>query len=141
LHYLILPTVTLALLPAGVIARSVRSTVADVLQQDFLQTLHAAGLPPGRIFMHVARNAAASVMAVVGLQFAHLLGGSILVETVFSWPGTGSLLNSAIFNRDLPVLQGTVLVLAMLFVLINLGVDILQIVVDPRFRQARISGH
>ena len=105
-----------------------------------MQTLHANGLPNWRIWAHVARNAAPAVLAVIGLQFAHLLGGSILVETVFSWPGAGFLLHSAIFMRDLPVLQGAVLTLAMLFVLINLGVDLLQIVIDPRFRRARMGG-
>jgi peptide/nickel transport system permease protein len=76
------------------------------------------------------------VMAVMGLQFAQMLGGSILVETVFAWPGTGFLLNAAIFTRDLPILQGTILVLAMLFVFTNLVVDVLQMLVDPRVKRA-----
>jgi peptide/nickel transport system permease protein len=136
----ILPTLTLAVVPIGIIAKSVRSSVAEVLRQDYVQALRAKGLPARRIFLHVARNAAPPVLAVMGLQFAHLLGGSILVETVFSWPGTGYLMNASIFMRDLPVLQGTILVLAMFFILINLLVDILQMAFDPRLRGARLAG-
>jgi peptide/nickel transport system permease protein len=138
--HLILPTLALAVVPAGLIARSVRSTVGEILNQEFVQTLHANGLPPLRVFHHVIKNAAPPALAVIGLEFARLLGGSILVETVFSWPGTGFLLNSAIFMRDLPVVQGTVLVLAMFFVLTNVVVDILQMIFDPRFKRARAMG-
>ena len=133
---LILPAFTLSVIPAGIIARSVRGTIADVRKQDFVQTLAAKGLPPRRIFVHVIRNALPSVLAVMGLQLAQLLGGSILVETVFAWPGTGFLLNNAIFTRDLPVLQGTILILAIFFVVINLAVDIVQTVFDPRIKRA-----
>jgi len=138
-RHLILPTITLAVVPIGLIARSVRSTVGEVLKQEFVQTLHANGLPPHRVFLHVIKNAAPPALAVLGLEFARLLGGSILVETVFSWPGTGHLLNSAIFMRDLPVVQGTVLALAMFFVLTNVLVDILQMIFDPRFKRARTA--
>lgn len=136
LRSLILPAFTLSVIPAGIIARSVRGTVAEVRKQDFVQTLAAKGLPRRRIFVHVIRNALPSVLAVMGLQLAQLLGGSILVETVFAWPGTGFLLNNAIFTRDLPVLQGTILVLALLFVAINLAVDIVQTMFDPRIKRA-----
>jgi peptide/nickel transport system permease protein len=139
IRHLILPTLTLAVVPAGLIARSVRSTVGEILGQEFVQTLHANGLPPAHVFIHVIKNAAPPALAVIGLEFARLLGGSILVETVFSWPGTGFLLNSAIFMRDLPVVQGTVLALAMFFVLTNVLVDILQMVFDPRFKRARAT--
>jgi peptide/nickel transport system permease protein len=139
IRHLILPTLTLAVVPAGLIARSVRSTVGEILGQEFVQTLHANGLPPAHVFLHVIKNAAPPALAVIGLEFARLLGGSILVETVFSWPGTGFLLNSAIFMRDLPVVQGTVLALAMFFVLTNVLVDILQMVFDPRFKRARAA--
>jgi len=138
-RHLILPTLTLAVVPAGLIARSVRSTVGEILGQEFIQTLHANGLPPFHVLLHVIKNAAPPALAVIGLEFARLLGGSILVETVFSWPGTGFLLNSAIFMRDLPVVQGTVLALAMFFVLTNVLVDILQMLVDPRFKHARTA--
>ncbi|WP_207888992.1 ABC transporter permease, partial [Pseudomonas sp. 100_A] len=85
---------------------------------------------------HVVKNAAPNALAVMGLQLGYLMGGSILVETVFSWPGTGLLLNSAIFQRDLPVLQGTILVLAMFFVALNLMVDLVQTALDPRIKRA-----
>lgn len=136
LRHLVLPAITLSVIPAGIIARSVRATVADVRKKEFVTTLQAKGVSPARIFLHVAKNAAPVVLAVCGLQFAQLLGGSILVETVFSWPGTGFLMNSAIFTRDLPVLQGTILVLSLFFVLINLIVDVLQTVFDPRIRRS-----
>jgi peptide/nickel transport system permease protein len=138
-RHLILPTLTLAVVPAGLIARSVRSMVGEILGQEFVQTLHANGLPPWHVFLHVIKNAAPPTLAVIGLEFARLLGGSILVETVFSWPGTGYLLNSAIFMRDLPVVQGTVLALAMFFVLTNVLVDILQMLFDQRFKRARAA--
>jgi peptide/nickel transport system permease protein len=138
--HLLLPTLALAVVPAGLIARSVRSTVGEILAQEFVQTLHANGLPPARVFHHVIKNAAPPALAVIGLEFARLLGGSILVETVFSWPGTGFLLNSAIFMRDLPIVQGTVLALAMFFVLTNVVVDILQMLLDPRLKRARAAG-
>jgi peptide/nickel transport system permease protein len=88
------------------------------------------------VFLHVVKNAAPNALAVMGLQLGYLMGGSILVETVFSWPGTGLLLNSAIFQRDLPVLQGTILVLAMFFVALNLLVDLVQTALDPRIKRA-----
>lgn len=135
ISHLMLPAFTLSVIPAGIIARSVRGTVAEVRKQDFIQTLNAKGLPARRVFVHVIKNALPSVLAVMGLQLAQLLGGSILVETVFAWPGTGFLLNNAIFTRDLPVLQGTILVLALLFVFINLAVDIVQTAFDPRIKR------
>lgn len=134
--FMILPAVTLSVIPAGIIARSVRGTVAEVRKQEFVQTLYAKGLPPTRIFLHVAKNATPTVLAIMGLQLAQLLGGSILVETVFAWPGTGFLLNNAIFTRDLPILQGSILVLSLFFVLINLAVDIAQTAFDPRIKRA-----
>jgi len=136
ISHLILPAIALSVIPGSIIARSVRGTVADVRKQEFVQTLTAKGLPRRRIFVHIARNALPSVLAIMGLQLAQLLGGSILVETVFAWPGTGFLLNNAIFSRDLPVLQGTILTLAMIFVLVNLFVDIAQAMVDPRIKRA-----
>jgi peptide/nickel transport system permease protein len=136
LKHLVLPAVTLAMIPTGIIARSVRATVAEVRRQEFVQTLKGKGLRRPRIFLHVVKNAAPPTLAIMGLQFAQLLGGSILVETVFAWPGTGFLLNAAITTRDLPLLQGTVIVLAGFFVLTNLVVDIVQTMLDPRVRRA-----
>jgi peptide/nickel transport system permease protein len=134
--HLLLPALTLAMIPTGIIARSVRATVAEVQRQDFVQTLKGKGLRRPRIFLHVIKNAAPPAIAIMGLQFAQLLGGSILVETVFSWPDTGFLLNVAISTRDLPLLQGTVIVLATFFVLTNVAVDIVQTLIDPRVRRA-----
>lgn len=136
LKHLILPAITLAMIPAGIIARSVRATVHEIRRQEFVQTLKGKGLRRGRIFLHIVKNAAPPILAIMGLQFAQLLGGSILVETVFAWPGTGFLLNAAIATRDLPLLQGTVIVLALFFVLTNLVLDILQSLIDPRVRRA-----
>ncbi|MEJ0015197.1 MAG: ABC transporter permease [Acetobacteraceae bacterium] len=135
-RHLVLPALTLAMIPTGVLARSVRAMVAEVRRQEFVQTLKGKGLRRGRTFVHIIKNAAPPIMAIMGLQFAQLLGGSILVETVFAWPGTGFLLNAAITTRDLPLLQGAVMVLAMFFVLTNLIVDILQTAVDPRVRRS-----
>ncbi len=136
LRHLLLPALTLSMIPTGIVARSVRANVAEVRRQDFIQTLKGKGLRWPRIFLHVIKNAAPPSLAIMGLQFAQLLGGSILVETVFSWPGTGFLLNTAIATRDLPLLQGTVIVLAMVFVLTNLVVDVFQTLLDPRVRRA-----
>jgi peptide/nickel transport system permease protein len=135
IRFLILPAVTLSVIPCGIITRTVRSTVAEILSQEFVQALRAKGLLHGQVMRHVARNAAPTVLAVMGLQLGYLLGGSILVETVFNWPGTGYLLNDAIFRRDIPMLQGTILLLAMFFVALNLAVDIIQTWVDPRMRR------
>ena len=132
LRHLVLPVITLAVIPMGIVTRTVRANVSEILNQEFVQTLHSKGLSKGQVLMHVIKNSAPTVLAVMGLQLGYLLGGSILVETVFSWPGTGYLLNDAIFRRDIPLLQGTILVLALFFVFLNLIVDILQTVIDPR---------
>lgn len=132
LEHVILPAVTLSIIPMGITARTVRGIVIEVLGQDFITTLRGKGLRRFGLFVHVLKNAAPNGLAVMGLQLGYLMGGSILVETVFSWPGTGLLLNNAIFQRDIPVLQGTILVLALFFVLLNLVVDLLQMVLDPR---------
>jgi peptide/nickel transport system permease protein len=97
--------------------------------------LRAKGLRRRRVVWHVLKNAAPPALAVMGLQLGYLLGGSILVETVFNWPGSGQFMNLAIFRRDIPVLQGTVLVLASFFVMINLLVDVVQALIDPRIRR------
>jgi len=135
LAHLVLPAVTMAAIPLGIITRTVRAVVAEILSHEFVQALRAKGLGQRRIFLHVVKNAAPTSLAVMGIQLGYLLGGSILVETIFSWPGTGLLLNNAIFQRDLPLLQGTVLVLAMFFVTLNLLVDLLQSTIDPRIRR------
>jgi peptide/nickel transport system permease protein len=136
LRHLLLPAATLSVIPMGIITRTVRALVADTLGQEFVVALRARGLPARRIFRHVAKNAAPTVLAVAGLQVGYLMGGSILVETVFAWPGTGFLLNTAIFQRDIPLLQGTILVLCLFFVALNLLVDMLQPWFDPRMGRA-----
>ena len=132
MRFMVLPALTMSVIPMGIIARTVRALVADILEQEFVIGLRARGLTEFGVFRHVVKNAAPTALAVMGLQLGYLLGGSILIETVFSWPGTGFLLNSAIFQRDLPLLQGTILVLALFFVLLNLIVDLIQGVLDPR---------
>ncbi len=136
IQFLILPAATMAVIPMGIVTRTVRALVGDILNQDFVEALRAKGLGEGRIFAHVIKNAAPTAIAVMGLQLGYLMGGSILIETVFSWPGTGFLLNSAIFQRDLPLLQGTILVLALFFVFLNLIVDLAQAAIDPRIKRS-----
>lgn len=136
LKYAVLPVVTMAMIPLGVVTRSTRSAVADILSQDFVQVLRAKGLSNTRILLHAVKNALPQILAVMGLQLGYLIGGSILIETVFTWPGTGLLMSKAILTRDIPLLQGTILFLALTFVLINLIVDLLQTLVDPRMSRA-----
>jgi len=136
IRHMILPAITMSFIPMGIISRTVRALVADILNQEYVTALRAKGLMNGGIFRHVVKNAAPTALAVMGLQLGYLLGGSILIETVFSWPGTGLLLGNAIFQRDLPLLQGTILVLAMFFVMLNLIVDIVQAMLDPRVQRA-----
>lgn len=135
MQYLILPAITMSVIPMGIVARTVRALVADILQQEFVSGLRAKGLLDRGVLAHVIKNAAPTALAVMGLQLGYLLGGSILIETVFSWPGTGFLLGQAIFQRDLPLLQGTILVLAMFFVILNLLVDVAQTSLDPRLQR------
>jgi peptide/nickel transport system permease protein len=136
LKHLVLPAATLCVIPMGIITRTVRALVAEMLNQEFVVALRARGLGGPAVLRHVARNVAPTVLAVAGLQLGYLMGGSILVETVFAWPGTGFLLNTAIFQRDIPLLQGTILVLCLFFVAINLLVDVAQPLLDPRMGRA-----
>jgi peptide/nickel transport system permease protein len=136
IKHMVLPALTMSVIPMGIIARTVRALVAEILAQEFVVGLRAKGLTDLGIFLHVVKNAAPTALAVMGLQLGYLLGGSILIETVFAWPGTGFLLNSAIFQRDLPLLQGTILVLALFFVLLNLVVDVVQTLLDPRIARS-----
>jgi peptide/nickel transport system permease protein len=136
IRFLVLPAVTLSVIPAGLVTRTVRGVVIEILSQDFITTLRGKGLRRSALMLHVVKNASPNAIAVMGLQLGYLMGGSILVETVFAWPGTGMLLNQAIFQRDIPVLQGATLVLSMVFVALNLLVDLVQIAIDPRMRRA-----
>jgi peptide/nickel transport system permease protein len=136
LSHVVLPAITMSVIPMGIVARTIRALVADILSQEYVGGLRAKGLLDVGVFRHVVKNAAPTALAVMGLQFGYLLGGSILIETVFSWPGTGFLLGNAIFQRDLPLLQGTILVLAMFFVVLNLAVDLIQSAIDPRIQRS-----
>jgi peptide/nickel transport system permease protein len=134
-RFMVLPAITLSMVPIGIIARTTRAAVAEVMNQDFVITLRAKGLSEIAVIRHVLKNAMPQVLAVMGLQFGYLMGGSILVETVFTWPGSGFLLSKAIINRDVPVLQGTILLLALIFVATNLLIDLMQSWIDPRIRR------
>ena len=135
LKHLILPAIALGSIPLAVVARITRAAVLDVQNEDYVRTARAKGVSPRVVDRrHVMRNALLPVTTVVGLQTGLLLSGAILTETVFAYPGMGSWLRDAIFNRDYPVLQGGILFLAMIFVLVNLLVDVLYAVINPRIR-------
>lgn len=134
--FAIMPIIALALPPLGIMTRTTRSSLSEILNQDFIQTLRAKGLSEFNIIVHAVRNIMPQAIAMLGLQLGYLIGGSVLVETVFTWPGTGFLLNKAILTRDIPLLQGTILVLATVFVLINLVVDLAQSLIDPRIKRS-----
>lgn len=133
--YAVMPIIAFALPPLAIMTRTTRSSLSEVLNQPFIQTLRAKGLSEFAIIIHAVRNIMPAAIAMLGLQLGYLIGGSVLVETVFTWPGTGFLLNKAILTRDIPLLQGTILVLATVFVLINLVVDLIQSTVDPRIKR------
>jgi len=118
------------------IARLTRSGMLDVLGQDYIRTARAAGIPTRTVvFKFGLRNAAIPLITVIGLEFGVLLGGAVITETIFSWPGVGRLAVDSIFARDYPVVQAVVLVLASIFVLINITVDVLYTYMDPRIRE------
>jgi peptide/nickel transport system permease protein len=135
IRHLILPAIALGSIPLAIVARITRASVLDVQNEDYVRTARAKGLPPrvvdGR---HVLRNALLPVTTIIGLQTGLLLSGAVLTETIFAWPGIGSWLANAIFNRDYPVLQGGILFVAIVFVLVNLLVDISYAVINPRIR-------
>lgn len=135
-RHLILPAVTLAAPSLGLLTRLVRATMTDVLRQDYIRTARAKGLREHAVhFRHALRNCLIPMITVVGLQFGALLGGTVVIESVFAWPGLGFLLIQAISARDLPLIRSAVLVIALFFVLINLVVDLLYGYVDPRIRR------
>jgi peptide/nickel transport system permease protein len=135
LIYLLMPAITIAIGFSAVIFRMTRTSVLETLQRDWVRTARAKGLP-GRVVIarHVVRNALAPVMTIVGLHMGTLLGGTVLVEYVFNWPGLSGLLIVAVENRDYPEVQGIVLVISFLFIMLNLLVDLLYSVLDPRIR-------
>ncbi len=134
-RHLVMPAVTLAAYSTGIIARMTRSAMLDVVGHDYIRTARAKGLSERVItYRHALRNALVPVITVQGLQFGTLLGGAVLTESVFAWPGLGRYLVDAIFLRDYPVVQAAILVIAIGFILINLIVDLLYGLVDPRIR-------
>jgi peptide/nickel transport system permease protein len=135
LKHLILPAIALGSIPLAIVARITRAAVLDVQNEDYVRTARAKGLHPAVVdSRHVMRNALLPVSTIIGLQTGLLLSGAVLTETIFAWPGIGSWLKDAIFNRDYPVLQGGVLFVAIVFVLVNLLVDISYAVINPRIR-------
>lgn len=136
--HLILPAITLAVFVSASIARLLRSSLLEILGEDYVRTARAKGLLPQTIFTwHVARNALIPVVTMIGIIAGELLGGSVVTETVFGWPGVGRLIVQAIQNQDFPVIQAGVAVVAIIFVFINLAIDLLYGVLDPRIRGER----
>jgi peptide/nickel transport system permease protein len=133
--HLVLPAVSLSTIVLGRLARLVRSSMLEVLGQDYVRTARAKGLGEGRVLaVHALRNAAIPIVTLLGLQFAQLLGGAVVTETIFAWPGVGRLVVEAIFNRDFPVVQGVVLVVSLIFVVVSLLIDVAYALLDPRIR-------
>jgi dipeptide transport system permease protein len=136
--HLILPTVVLATIPTAVIARQTRSAMLEVLSEDYVRTARAKGLPPLRVIgLHALRNALIPVVTVIGLQVGVLLAGAILTETIFSWPGIGKWMVDSIFRRDYPSVQGGLLMIAIMVMVVNLIVDLLYGLINPRIRHTR----
>lgn len=138
LRHLILPAIALGTIPLAIIARMTRSSMLEVLGEDYIRTARAKGLPPFRVVaVHALRNALIPVVTVVGLAVGILFAGAILTETIFSWPGVGKWLVESVRRRDYPVLQGGVLLVASVVILVNLIVDLLYGLINPRIRHRR----
>ncbi len=135
LWHLILPAVTLGTIPLAIVAKITRSGMLDVLHSDYVRTARAKGLPPAAVVVrHALRNALLPILTVVGLQTGLLLGGAVLTEHIFAWPGVGRLAFDAISNRDMPVINGCILLFATVFVVVNTAVDLLYAAANPRIR-------
>lgn len=135
-QYLVLPTTVLAAFLAATLGRFVRNTMLEVMSEDFIRTVRAKGLTKRQVILeHGLRNSLLPAITVVGLKFAEMLGGAILTETIFAWPGIGRFMFEAIKNRDYPVIQGTTLIFSLLFMLSSVLVDLLYGVLDPRVRE------
>lgn len=136
LRHLILPTIVLGTIPLAVIARQTRSAMLEVLGEDYIRTARAKGLAPWRINgIHALRNALIPVITVIGLSVGTLLAGAILTETIFSWPGIGKWMVDSIFRRDYPVVQGGLLLIAVMVMIVNLTVDVLYGIINPKIRK------
>jgi peptide/nickel transport system permease protein len=134
-RHLLMPWIALGLAAAATMTRQVRGAVIDVLGQDYVRTARAKGLPRRSVIgKHVLKNAATPALTILGLQFAYLLGGTLIIEQIYSLPGLGTYLVDALTGHDLPVIQGVVLVVAVIFVLVNLVVDITYGLVNPKVR-------
>ncbi|HQZ12570.1 MAG TPA: ABC transporter permease subunit [Devosia sp.] len=135
LHHLILPTITLGTIPLAVIARQTRSAMLEVLSDDYVRTARSKGLSPGRVIgLHALRNALIPVVTTIGLQVGVMMAGAILTETIFSWPGIGKWMIDAISRRDYPVVQAGLLLIALIIMTVNLIVDVLYGLINPRIR-------
>jgi len=135
LLHLVLPAVSLSTIVLGRLARLVRSSMLEVLGQDYVRTARAKGLgETSVVWRHALKNASIPIVTVVGLQLAQLLGGAVVTETIFAWPGVGVLAAEAVFNRDFPVVQGVTLVISLIFVATNLAVDLAYVALNPRIR-------
>jgi peptide/nickel transport system permease protein len=135
LSHLVLPGLTVGLVAAAILTRYVRSAVLEVAAMGYVRTARSKGLPPQVVTLrHTVRNALVPILTITGIQLATILGGVIVVEVVFAWPGLGRLVYNSVAARDYPVIQGAVLLIAVLFLVINLIVDVLYAVVDPRIR-------
>jgi dipeptide transport system permease protein len=133
--HLVLPTIVLGTIPLAVIARQTRSAMLEVLSEDYVRTARAKGLPPLQVIgVHALRNALIPVITVIGLQVGVLLAGAILTETIFSWPGIGKWMVDSVFRRDYPVVQGGLLLIAGIVMIVNLIVDLLYGLINPRIR-------
>ncbi|MDR7419074.1 MAG: ABC transporter permease [Armatimonadota bacterium] len=136
-RHLVLPAIAIAANSTAILTRMTRSSLLEVLGQDYVRTAHSKGCARRRVIGHHAlRNALIPIVTVIGLQFGYLLGGAVLTETVFVWPGVGRLLADAIFRRDFPVVQGAVMLIAVAFVFVNLLTDLAYAYLDPRVRYA-----
>ncbi len=136
IEHIILPAITLGLATSAIIARMTRASMLEVLSQDYVRTAKAFGLPKRKVvYKYVLRNALIPIVTVIGLQFGYLLGGAVLTESVFGWPGLGRYVVDSIFNRDYIAVQVGIMVIAMSFVLVNLVVDIFYALIDPRLRR------
>ncbi|MEZ5773581.1 MAG: ABC transporter permease subunit [Hyphomicrobiaceae bacterium] len=138
LSHLILPSIVLGTIPLAVIARQTRSAMLEVLGEDYVRTARAKGLPPSRVIgLHALRNALIPVITVIGLQIGTLFAGAILTESIFSWPGIGKWMVDSIFRRDYPSVQGGLVLIALIVMLVNLTVDLLYGLINPRIRHQR----
>jgi len=137
LKYLLLPAVTLGVSPMALFARTTRAAVLEIMTADFVRTARSKGMSETRVVKwHVMRNALVIILTTVGLQFGGLMGQAVVVEKLFSWPGIGSLLVDSVLQRDIPAVQGSILVVVLAFLAINLLIDVLYGVIDPRIRYA-----